>query len=163
MTQIPFPRTDSPEQEELFLLDSLSMDRVFHTLERSDYLFLHYIRRVSDERAARGGEPCAYLYELCERMELGVSRVSHAMEHLQTKNYIRWKTDAAQGRSFVELTPRAERLLEQEKRRLTACYAQLTEELGQERLNAVLATMKRAAELLREYSEEEDAGEAAAL
>lgn len=169
MTQTQYLPFDSfynsapPDREELFLLDSLSMDRVFRTLERSDYLFLHYIRRISDERVAEGGEARAYLAELSEQMELSIHRISHAMEHLQTKNYVLWKTDAAQGRTYVELTPRAAELLEKEKRRLACCYAQLSEELGQERLTAVLDTMKRAAELLRAYGEEDGPAETAAF
>lgn len=142
---------EQKEQEELFLLDSLNLDRVFHSIQRTDYLFLYYIQRCGSRN---NGTPRAYLYQLSEEMGLSIPTLSRSIEGLQDKGYVLWKTDQALGRTYVELTSKAVELMHEERMRLQQCSARVRQEIGEEELTSALRTLKKVAKVLARVSRE---------
>lgn len=129
-------------QEERFFLDNFNIDRVFNTIEKTDYLFLYYIK------CCAGQDNRVYLSALAEAMNMKIPELSKAMEKLQSKGYVLWKTDHEAGRTYVELTSKAVELMRDAKRRMDCCYQKIREEIGPEKLAETIHTLKRINEIL---------------
>lgn len=138
-------------KEEMFFLNNFNIDRVFGTIERADYLFLYYIRNYADELAQ--GEKI-YLSALAETMRITIPEISKAVENLQDKGYVSWKTDSKEGKTYVELTSKAIELMRDEKKRITECYEKIRKEVGEEELMQMIQTMKKVTEILKHDMEE---------
>ena len=138
-------------KEEMFFLNNFNIDRVFGTIEKADYLFLYYIRNYADELAQ--GEKI-YLSALAETMRITIPEISKAVENLQDKGYVLWKTDSKEGKTYVELTSKAIELMRDEKKRITECYKKIREEVGEEELMQMIQTMKKVTEILKHDMEE---------
>lgn len=128
--------------EERFFLDNFNVDRVFNTIEKTDYLFLYYIKYC----AGRDGR--VYLSALAEAMNMKIPELSKAMEKLQSKGYVLWKTDHEAGKTYVELTSKAAELMRDARARMGYCYQKIQEEIGPEKLAETLYTLKRINEIL---------------
>ncbi|MCM1412049.1 MAG: MarR family transcriptional regulator [Lachnospiraceae bacterium] len=133
-------------KEEIFFLDNFNIDRVFGTIGRADYLFLYYIKKCADES---GQQERAYLSELAEAMHLAIPEISKAMENLQEKGYISWKTDNSAGKTYVKLTSKAVELMSDERLRMKECYEKIREEIGEEELSRMVQTMKKITGILK--------------
>lgn len=127
-------------EEETFFLNNFNMDKIFNSIERTDYFFLYYIKCCTDETAGAGK---VYLTSLAEAMRISIPVLSKAMENLQDKGYVVWKTDRDEGRTYVELTSKAIELMGDERKRMEKCYKMIREEISGEELEQVLRTMKR--------------------
>ena len=95
---------------EWFFLHNFDVDKVFSTIQRADYLILYYIRMRSEQN------PCGkvYLADLAAAMSLKVTELSKAVEKLQDKGLVAWKTDRDAGRTYVELSSKAVELMAEE-------------------------------------------------
>lgn len=60
--------------------------------------------------------------------------LSKAVEKLQDKGLVAWKTDREAGRTYVELSSKAVELMAEERDFMKRCYARLRTELGDEEL-----------------------------
>ena len=85
--------------EEWFFLHNFDADRVFNTIQRADYLILYYIKMEADQHP----EQTIYLADLAAVMGLKITELSKAVEKLQDKGLVAWKTDREAGRTYVEL------------------------------------------------------------
>ena len=134
-------------REEAFFLENINLDRVFNTIEKTDYLFLYYIRSCAgrDERGR------AYLSELSDVMKIEIPELSRTMENLQSKGYVLWQTDHEEGRTYVELTSKAVELMREEKKRMTGCYEQILDEIGPEEMERTVQTMRKITSILINY------------
>lgn len=134
--------TVSNHKEERFFLDNFNIDRVFSTIEKTDYLFLYYIKccAAQDNRV--------YLSALAEAMNMKIPELSKAMENLQRKGYVLWKTDNEAGKTYVELTSKAVELMRDARNRIDSCYQKIQEEIGSEKLAETIHTLKRINEIL---------------
>lgn len=128
--------------EERFFLDNFNVDRVFNTIEKADYLFLYYIKCC----AGQGGR--VYLSALAETMNMKIPELSKAMEKLQSKGYVLWKTDNEAGKTYVELTSKAVELMRDARTRMGRCYQKIQKEIGTEKLAETLHILKRINEIL---------------
>jgi len=137
-------------KEEMFFLNNFDIDRVFGTIERADYLFLYYIKNCADESVQEGK---VYLSGLAEAMHLSLPEISKAMENLQDKGYVSWKTDYSAGKTYVELTSKAVELMSDERLRMKKCYEQIREEIGEEELSGMIQTMKKITGILKRVNE----------
>lgn len=143
-------------REETFFLNNFNIDRVFHAIERADYLFLYYIKRCEEQEPqqkivqihSKQGKR-VYLSALADAMNMEIPELSKAVENLQGKGYVSWKTDSEAGKTYVELTSKAVELMNDERRRMENSYRQIQEEIGAEELERTVRTMGRIAAILK--------------
>ena len=135
--------------EEWFFLHNFDMDKVFSTIQRADYLVLYYIKMQPEQHP---GEK-VYLADLAAVMGLKVTELSKAIEKLQDKGFVVWKTDRDAGRTYVELSSKAVELMAEEREFMKRCYARLRAELGDDELRRTVDTMQKVTRILKEERE----------
>ncbi len=133
----------SRQAEERFFLETFNADSIFNTIERADYLFLYRIRTRA-ETSDR-----VYLSDLSTDMNLPMPALSKAIQRLQDKGLVSWKTDRSEGRSYVALTNKAIELMEGERSRMHACYARIREEIDPHDLEQAMQTMRQISEIMK--------------
>lgn len=133
-------------QGEWFFLHELNVDKVFSTIQRADYLVLYYIR----QQAAQHPGSKVYLADLAAAMGLKVTELSKAVEKLQDKGFVAWKTDKEAGRTYVELSSKAVELMAEEHDFMKRCYERLHSELGDDELRRTVDTMQKVTAILKE-------------
>ena len=133
-------------QGEWFFLHELNVDKVFSTIQRADYLVLYYIR----QQAAQHPGSKVYLADLAAAMGLKVTELSKAVEKLQDKGFVAWKTDKEAGRTYVELSSKAVELIAEEHDFMKRCYERLRTELGDDELRRTVDTMQKVTAILKE-------------
>ena len=84
--------------EEWFFLHNFDIDKVFSTIQRADYLILYYIKMQAEQHPDRK----VYLADLAAVMGLKVTELSKAVEKLQDKGFVAWKTDREAGAAADE-------------------------------------------------------------
>lgn len=136
---------------EAFFLDNFNIDRVFDSIERTDYLVLYYMKSCAEEDPKDGR---VYLSDLAEAMKLTIPELSKKIESLQNRGYVHWQTDYQQGRTYVELTSKAVELMLAERRRMRACYERIHEEIGSEEVELTIQTMRKITQILIDTSAE---------
>ena len=124
--------------EEWFFLHNFDADRVFNTIQRADYLILYYIKMEADQHP----EQTIYLADLAAVMGLKITELSKAVEKLQDKGLVAWKTD----REAVEL-------MAEERDFMKRCYARLRTELGDDELRRAVDIMQKVTAVLQEERE----------
>ena len=132
--------------EEWFFLHNFDVDKVFSTIQRADYLVLYYIR----QQAAQHPGSKVYLADLAAAMGLMVTELSKAVEKLQDKGFVAWKTDKEAGRTYVELSSKAVELMAEEHDFMKRCYERLRTELGVDELRRTVDTMQKVTAILKE-------------
>ena len=132
--------------EEWFFLHNFDVDKVFSTIQRADYLVLYYIR----QQAAQHPGSKVYLADLAAAMGLKVTELSKAVEKLQDKGFVAWKTDKEAGRTYVELSSKAVELMAEEHDFMKRCYERLRMELGVDELRRTVDTMQKVTAILKE-------------
>ena len=78
---------------------------------------------------------------------------SKAVEKLQDKGFVAWKTDREAGRTYVELSSKAVELMAEERAFMQRCYARLRAELGDEELHRAVSTMQSVTTILKDERE----------
>ena len=134
---------------EWFFLHNFDVDKVFSTIQRADYLVLYYIRMQAEQNP--GGK--VYLADLAAVMGLKVTELSKAVEKLQDKGLVAWKTDREAGRTYVELSSKAVELMAEEHDFMKRCYDRLRAELGDDELRRTVDTMQKVTGILKEERE----------
>lgn len=132
--------------EEWFFLHNFDVDKVFSTIQRADYLVLYYIR----QQAAQHPGSKVYLADLAAAMGLKVTELSKAVEKLQDKGFVAWKTDKEAGRTYVELSSKAVELMAEEHDFMKRCYERLRTELDDDELRRTVDTMQKVTAILKE-------------
>ena len=94
-----------------------------------------------------------YLADLAAVMGLKVTELSKAIEKLQDKGFVAWKTDREAGRTYVELSSKAVELMAEERAFMQRCYARLRAELGDEELHRAVSTMQSVTAILKDERE----------
>ena len=135
--------------EEWFFLHNFDIDKVFSTIQRADYLILYYIKMQAEQHPDRK----VYLADLAAVMGLKVTELSKAVEKLQDKGFVAWKTDREAGRTYVELTSKAVELMAEERDLMKRCYARLRTELGDEELRRTVDTLQHMRDILKDERE----------
>ena len=123
--------------EEWFFLHNFDIDKVFSTIQRAEQ---HPDSKV-------------YLADLAAVMGLKVTELSRAVEKLQDKGFVAWKTDREAGRTYVELSSKAVELMAEERAFMQRCYARLRAELGDEELHRAVSTMQSVTAILKDERE----------
>ena len=136
-------------QEEWFFLHNFDIDKVFSTIQRADYLILYYIKMQAEQHP----DSKVYLADLAAVMGLKVTELSKAVEKLQDKGFVAWKTDREAGRTYVELSSKAVELMAEERAFMQRCYARLRAELGDEELHRAVSTMQSVTAILKDERE----------
>ena len=139
----------TPHPAEWFFLHNFDIDKVFSTIQRADYLVLYYIRMLAEQHP---GEK-VYLADLAAAMGLKVTELSKAVEKLQDKGFVAWKTDREAGRTYVELSSKAVELMAEERSFMKRCYDRLRAELGDDELRRAVDTMQKVTGILKEERE----------
>ena len=135
--------------EEWFFLHNFDIDKVFSTIQRADYLILYYIKMQAEQHP----DSKVYLADLAAVMGLKVTELSKAVEKLQDKGFVAWKTDREAGRSYVELSSKAVELMAEERDLMKRCYARLRTELGDEELRRTVDTLQHMRDILKDERE----------
>ena len=135
--------------EEWFFLHNFDIDKVFSTIQRADYLILYYIKMQAEQHP----DSKVYLADLAAVMGLKVTELSKAVEKLQDKGFVAWKTDREAGRTYVELSSKAVELMAEERAFMQRCYARLRAELGDEELHRAVSTMQSVTAILKDERE----------
>ena len=135
--------------EEWFFLHNFDSDKVFSTIQRADYLILYYIKMQAEQHP----DSKVYLADLAAVMGLKVTELSKAVEKLQDKGFVAWKTDREAGRTYVELSSKAVELMAEERAFMQRCYARLRAELGDEELHRAVSTMQSVTAILKDERE----------
>ena len=138
-----------PHPEEWFFLHNFDIDKVFSTIQRADYLILYYIKMQAEQHP----DSKVYLADLAAVMGLKVTELSKAVEKLQDKGFVAWKTDREAGRTYVELSSKAVELMAEERAFMQRCYARLRAELGDEELHRAVSTMQSVTAILKDERE----------
>ena len=132
--------------EEWFFLHNFDVDKVFSTIQRADYIVLYYIRlQIAQHPGSK-----VYLADLAAAMGLKVTELSKAVEKLQDKGFVAWKTDKEAGRTYVELSSKAVELMAEEHDFMKRCYERLRTELGVDELRRTVDTMQKVTAILKE-------------
>ena len=132
--------------EEWFFLHNFDVDKVFSTIQRADYLILYYIKMQAEQHP----DSKVYLADLAAVMGLKVTELSKAVEKLQDKGFVAWKTDREAGRTYVELSSKAVELMAEEHDFMKRCYERLRTELGDDELRRTVDTMQKVTAILKE-------------
>ncbi len=140
-------------REEIFFLTNLNTDTIFHAMERADYYSLHYIRICTNQLAP--GEKM-YLYKLKEALGVSMPDLSNAIQNLQDKGYLMWKTDHEVGKTYVELTSRAVELMNDQQDRMKRVYQAVVNEIGDEELDRTVGTMKKIKDIIDDMNEKKE-------
>ena len=127
---------------ESFFLENFNVDRIFSTIEKTDYLFLYYIRSCSKQDGR------AYLSDLSKAMNMEIPALSRQIEKLQGKGYVSWQTDHAAGKTYVELTSKAVELMAEERTRMANAYEKILKEIGPEEIERTVQTMRKITRIL---------------
>ena len=135
--------------EEWLFLHNFDIDKVFSTIQRADYLILYYIKMQAEQHP----DSKVYLADLAAVMGLKVTELSKAVEKLQDKGFVAWKTDREAGRTYVELSSKAVELMAEERAFMQRCYARLRAELGDEELHRAVSTMQSVTAILKDERE----------
>ena len=135
--------------EEWFFLHNFDIDKVFSTIQRADYLILYYIKMQAEQHP----DSKVYLADLAAVMGLKGTELSKAVEKLQDKGFVAWKTDREAGRTYVELSSKAVELMAEERAFMQRCYARLRAELGDEELHRAVSTMQSVTAILKDERE----------
>ena len=135
--------------EEGFFRHNCDIDKVFSTIQRADYLILYYIKMQAEQHP----DSKVYLADLAAVMCLKVTELSKAVEKLQNKGFVAWKTDREAGRTYVELSSKAVELMAEERAFMQRCYARLRAELGDEELHRAVSTMQSVTAILKDERE----------
>ena len=122
--------------EEWFFLHNFDIDKVFSTIQ-----------------AEQHPDSKVYLADLAAVMGLKVTELSKAVEKLQDKGFVAWKTDREAGRTYVELSSKAVELMAEERAFMQRCYARLRAELGDEELHRAVSTMQSVTAILKDERE----------
>ena len=122
---------------------------MFSTIQRADYLILYYIKMQAEQHP----DSKVYLADLAAVMGLKVTELSKAVEKLQDKGFVAWKTDREAGRTYVELSSKAVELMAEERAFMQRCYARLRAELGDEELHRAVSTMQSVTTILKDERE----------
>ncbi len=136
-------------KEETFFLNEFNVDRIFYAIERTDYLFLYHIKCC--ETQSKQGKR-VYLSVLADTMNMAIPQISKAVENLQNKGYVSWKTDSEAGKTYVKLTSKAVELMRDERERMENSYQRILEEVGEEELNRTIRTMQTITSILKEVA-----------
>ena len=131
---------------ESFFLENFNIDRVFSTIERTDYLFLYYIRACAAKN--EDGSDKVYLSDLAAAMTMNIFDLSKQIEKLQGKGYVFWQTDHSAGKTYVELTSKAIELMNEERKRLSDGYEQILNEIPPDEIEQMLRTMRKITKIL---------------
>ena len=137
------------KRQEWFFLHNFDIDKVFSTIQRADYLILYYIKMQAEQHP----DSKVYLADLAAVMGLKVTELSKAVEKLQDKGFVAWKTDREAGRTYVELSSKAVELMAEERAFMQRCYARLRAELGDEELHRAVSTMQSVTAILKDERE----------
>ena len=135
--------------EEWFFMHNFDIDKVFSIIQRADYLILYYIKMQAEQHP----DSKVYLADLAAVMGLKVTELSKAVEKLQDKGFVAWKTDREAGRTYVELSSKAVELMAEERAFMQRCYARLRAELGDEELHRAVSTMQSVTAILKDERE----------
>lgn len=141
--------TTSDMSPEEFFLKNFNVDRLFHSIERADYLILYYIRACGEKSECETG---VYLSELAEAMDIPIAQMSKAAKGLQEKGYIFWKMTDERDRTYVELTPNAIELMKEEHGLLRGVYEQIHLEIPEEELMNMGQTMRKITDIMKRAS-----------
>ena len=133
----------------LTIVETLHTNKVFSTIQRADYLILYYIKMQAEQHP----DSKVYLADLAAVMGLKVTELSKAVEKLQDKGFVAWKTDREAGRTYVELSSKAVELMTEERAFMQRCYARLRAELGDEELHRAVSTMQSVTAILKDERE----------
>ena len=76
--------------------------------------------------------------------------LERAVEKLQDKGFVAWKTDKEAGRTYVELSSKAVELMAEEHDFMKRCYERLRTELGDDELRRTVDTMQKVTAILKE-------------
>ncbi len=134
-------------KEEKFFLDNFNTDRIFKTIERTDYFFLYHIKCIQDQN--EHGKR-VYLSVLADTTNIRIPEISKAVENLQNKGYVLWKTDSTAGKTYVEMTSKAIELMADERKRMEQSYKKIQEEIGEEELERTSHTMRKIINILKQ-------------
>ncbi len=140
--------TDAPKSTgaEAFFLEYFNVDRVFRGIDRADYIFLYYIQLCKDQNPDR---ELVYLSDLSAAMKLDVTEISKAIERLQDRGYVIWKTDASQGKTYVLFTSKTVEMMADEKKRIMNCYQAIVQEIGMGELGATVMTLRKIMDIIK--------------
>ncbi|MGN0297668.1 MAG: MarR family transcriptional regulator [Lachnospiraceae bacterium] len=131
---------------EEFFLENFNGDRIFDSIERADYLFLYYISHMCERD---GNENRAYLADIAEEMDLTILEVSKAVERLQQKDYVDWKTNEDRDKTYVKLTDHAVELMNDERARMKNFYGEIQSTIPKEDLKTMILTMKKITDIMK--------------
>ena len=86
-------------------------------------------------------------------MGLKITELSKAVEKLQDKGLVAWKTDREAGRTYVELSSKAVELMAEERGFMKRCYTRLRTELGVEEMGRAVELLQHVSAILKEERE----------
>ena len=132
---------------EEFFLKNFNIDKVFHSIKRTDYMFLYYIKHCEETSTLKSG---VYLSELAEAMQLSMPDISKAFQKLYDRGYVKWKTDAEKERTYVELTNKSIELMNDQRNMMQKYYSEISEQISPEDMEITLRTMHKISDILKE-------------
>jgi len=141
------------EIEEYFL-KNFDIDRLFSSIEKSEFLFLHHIYLgVKDSECAEG----MFLSEIADQMKMPVPEASKAIRRLQDKGYVRWDMTQDRKRTYINLTENALNLMQEERQKMKMIYDIIKNDINKEDLEITIATVKKINEIASRMRKDETA------
>ena len=91
-----------------------------------------------------------FFYNEIQKQAITFDQLFKAVEKLQDKGFVAWKTDKEAGRTYVELSSKAVELMAEEHDFMKRCYERLRTELGDDELRRTVDTMQKVTAILKE-------------
>lgn len=140
------------EQIEDFFSEELDMDRVFHSLERADYVLLRHIENISKSR----DDDRVYLRELGESMGVGMQMLSRMITSVQDKGYVLWLTKEDKSGTYVVLTEGGIKRIEKEKEEMRETFSKIKRTIPHEDLEITLDTFQKISGIIKKQCAHKD-------
>lgn len=130
---------------EEYFLNNFDIDRLYSSIEKSDFFFLHHIYLCGRNSECEDG---VYLSELAAEMKLPMPNISKAVKRLQEKGYIEWNMTPDRDRTYVDLTSNAIELMHDEREKMRKIYERIKAEIPEADLERTVATVRRINEIV---------------
>lgn len=130
---------------EEYFLRNFDIDKLYDSIEKTDFLFLHHIYACEKRSESEKG---VYLSELAEKMKLSIADVSKAIKRLQEKGYIDWNMTPDRERTYVNLTSNAIELMHDEREKMKEIYKMIHTEISKSDMEITIATLKKMNEIV---------------
>lgn len=125
-----------------YIMNRDQIRKLFKEISMPEYIALHSISATNETSEIYSGR--TYLKDLADKMQLTIRQTSRMVGNLKDRGLLAWSHDGngSEG-TYVTITERGQKLLEQQEAVLKQYYGRVIEKYGKENLVLLLQLMKQ--------------------